>query len=88
MLILALNPGSTSLKLAIFKDKVELNREVIRFGNDVLGLEFNERSEVIKKTIEECVEKFGFCSADFDCVVARGGLLRNVSTGAYEYLKN
>ena len=37
MLILAINPGSTSMKIAIFEDEQEQMRTVIRFDTQVLN---------------------------------------------------
>ncbi len=83
--ILAINPGSTSTKIAIYENETETRRESIE----------HPRSEIEKyKTIadqypmrKEAVLAFlhaaGYSEGNFDAVVARGGTLPPVRSGAY-----
>ena len=85
MLILAINPGATSLKAAIFRDETEVARSVVRFDIEVLNSfkTFEEQNAYRLSAVKEFLEKEHFKSEDFDCVVARGGRLKQVETGAY-----
>lgn len=47
MLILAINPGATSIKAAIFQDEQELTRSVVRFDTDLLQSFQPTRNKVI-----------------------------------------
>lgn len=84
MLILTLDPGSTSLKFALFHNETEQKRNVIRFDQDILGLTLPERAAHCEKLVAEFLRAQGVEIGDIDCVVARGGFLKNLKTGAYE----
>lgn len=85
MLILAINPGATSIKAAIFQDEQELTRSVVRFDTDLLQSfsTYEEQSDYRLSMITEFLSREGYKSSDFDCVVSRGGPLKAVSSGAY-----
>ena len=85
MRILVLNPGSTSLKLAIYEDDVQTHKENIRFAPDKIEAlrdpEF--RLSHCVELLEAYLADHGLRADDFDCAVSRGGLLGSVKTGAY-----
>lgn len=85
MLILAINPGSTSMKIAIFEDEQEQMRTVIRFDTQVLNSfqTQEEQNEYRLNEVSAFLQEKGYKGEDFDCVVARGGDLKQVETGAY-----
>ncbi len=83
--VLALNPGSTSTKIAIYDDRelvFEVNikhnaEELVPFEH--ITDQYDFRKEVIvKKLIEE-----GIDLNSIDCVMGRGGLIKPVPSGAY-----
>ena len=83
MKILALDPGSTSMKLALFEGEHECGREVIRFDEDLLRLPLDQRALRCETLVDEYLGRQGLAPADLDCVVARGGYLKRLKTGAY-----
>lgn len=85
MLILAVNPGATSIKMAIFQDEKEIGRRIVRFDTQVLA-SFSteeEQNEYRLSTVMEFLQAEGYSDKDFDCVVARGGAIKEISSGAY-----
>lgn len=83
--ILAINPGSTSTKVALFDAKKELWREVIRFSNEELA-NYHEvvdqlpmRLESIKSIINDRKTK----TTEIEAVVGRGGLVNPLPSGTY-----
>ena len=86
MKILALNPGSTSTKVALFEDHTELWSETQRYDTDVIG-RFSgvmEQEEFRLEEIRKCLAAHGATVADLDAVVGRGGLLKPIESGTYE----
>lgn len=85
MKILAINPGSTSTKLAAYENNNLLFEETIRhvdqqqmeFANIVDQLSF--RMEKIKEVLQER----GFQLSTLDAVAGRGGMLKPLSSGTY-----
>lgn len=83
--ILAINPGSTSTKLAAFKDQKIVAEETIRhtvqeidqFAGVIDQKDFRE--ELILSFIKE-----NKLEADLEAVVGRGGLLKPIPGGTYE----
>lgn len=85
MLILAINPGATSIKVAVFEDEKELVRSVVRFDTEVLD-SFQTREEqnaYRMSAVTKFLEENGYNGEKLDCVVARGGALKQVKSGAY-----
>ncbi len=84
--ILAINPGSTSTKIAIYEDERPLwvptlhhsHEEISRFEKALDQLEW--RRGLIMKAIEEN----GFNIHDLSAVIGRGGLIKPVPGGVYE----
>ena len=85
MLILVINPGATSIKAAVFQDEQELARDVVRFDTEILNsfTTFEAQSAYRLNMVKEFLTRAGYQSSDFDCAVARGGPLKEVSSGAY-----
>lgn len=83
--LLVINPGSTSTKVAVFKDQLLLWSGTIahsigtlkKFNNIIHQFQFR------KKSIEKAVVNKGFILEEFKAVVARGGLLKPISGGTY-----
>ncbi len=83
--ILVLNPGSTSLKLAIYEDDNAVLNSTIRFSTEDLARmsDPDDRVEIIMGLIEKFLTEQGLSANDFHCVISRGGVLGKVNTGAY-----
>jgi butyrate kinase len=85
LVILAINPGSTSTKLALYEDDREVWSETQRYDVDVLqhypGIPAQEpfRFEEIMKTLATHETDV----SSLDAVVGRGGLLRPIPGGTY-----
>ncbi|SES62600.1 butyrate kinase [Anaerobranca gottschalkii] len=82
--ILAINPGSTSTKIAVYEGKELIKSENLSHSREELKKyskiidQLDFRYEVIEKWLEEN----GFTS--FHSIVGRGGLLRPMESGTYE----
>ena len=85
--ILAVNPGSTSTKLAIYEETRELWRAgVVHRSEDLarfrmLGDQLEYRSAAVRESLSEAP---GGGTGGLAAVVGRGGLLRPLSGGVYE----
>lgn len=85
MKILAINPGSTSTKIAVYDDttpifKLSLHHsaeELADCTDNIIAFEFRTR------VIEEALSEHGVSPADLDAVVGRGGLTRPLISGTY-----
>lgn len=84
--ILAINPGSTSTKIAVFENRKSIlvksiahsNGELVQFKN--VSEQFDFRKEQILKVLES----EGIELNTLDVIVGRGGLVRPVESGIYE----
>ena len=84
-LVLAINPGSTSTKIALYKNETEIfnvsidhpNSEVEKF--EKLLDQLPMRRTLVLDTLREQ----GYKPQDINCVMGRGGLLPPVKTGGY-----
>lgn len=84
-LILAINPGSTSTKIAVYKNEQPLMEKVLRHPiKEISAFEkISDQFEFRKKFIEEAIVEAGIQVSDLDAVVGRGGLLRPIPGGTY-----
>lgn len=84
-LLLILNPGSTSTKLAVYEDDQQRYAQTIRhIAQELEGYAcVYDQQQFRMDTIMKCLEEGGFGKARFDGVIAIGGLLRNVESGVY-----
>lgn len=84
--ILAINPGSTSTKVAVFNGGEKLFSESISHDAKVLA-EFPDLKSQLsyrKEMIDAFLQKSGFAPDSFAAVVGRGGGLLAVEGGVYE----
>ena len=85
MKILVINPGGTSTKISVFKDKVEVFKKNISHTqadlNDFKTVfdQYGYRKDLILDTLKDN----GFTISDFGCVVGRGGLMKAIDGGTY-----
>lgn len=84
--ILAVNPGSTSTKIAVFEGEEEIfrnnithsNKEIEKFDEIIDQLEWRE------SLIKDYLDKEGFSLTEFTAVVARGGMIAPIPGGTYK----
>ena len=95
MLILTINPGSTSTKIGIFngKSNLELDTiyvETVRHSPKDLSAypDMVSQLEYRKTLIEDAIKKAGFDPDALEGFIGRGGLLRPIESGVYEVNEN
>jgi butyrate kinase len=84
--ILAVNPGSTSTKIALFDDETELFSETIHHAAEALK-DFREIQDQLgfrRDTVEKAMADRGYPLPDVDVFVGRGGGILSVAGGTYE----
>lgn len=84
-LVLVLNPGSTSTKIAVYRGTERLAQENLNHDTHMLdGFEkITDQYDYRKDMIIGWLKKNGFNTQDLRAVVGRGGLLRPMPSGAY-----
>ena len=84
--ILAVNPGSTSTKVAIYENENLIFKETISHSNadlekfDKISDQFEFRKEIVLDTIK----KQNFNLRELDAVVGRGGNMKPIEGGTYK----
>ena len=84
-LILAINPGSTSTKIAVYNEEEQLfvknikhsAEEIAKF--DCIAAQYEFRKEIILAEVAQA----GFDVKDFKVIVGRGGLVKPISSGVW-----
>ena len=84
--VLAVNPGSTSTKIAVIKNGETVLRETIYHDHKEVEKYAGilEQVPMRKRVIEETLVRGGVSLGDLSCVVGCGGLLPPVKTGGYK----
>ena len=83
-LILAINPGSTSTKIALFKDEeVVFNESIGHFEETDQYENILQQIPMRKKLVLDKLSEFGYKPEDLSVVMGRGGMLPPVETGGY-----
>ncbi len=83
--ILAINPGSTSTKIAIYDDIKEVSRKTIEHPNNEIS-KYNKTTdqyEMRYKQIMDFLDENNFDKKELSAIVGRGGPLPPVRSGAY-----
>lgn len=83
--ILAVNPGSTSTKIAVFEDEKEILRKTIRHPEDELrGFErIADQRQFRTSLVKQILREEDFPLSSLSAVVGRGGLLKPLKSGTY-----
>jgi len=83
---LAINPGSTSTKIAVFEDEKELFVETLRHTVKELSLFENitKQNEFRKEAILASLKKHKVSLSSLSVIVGRGGLLKPIHSGVFE----
>ncbi len=86
MKILAINPGSTSTKIGIFKNEQEVYSKSVQHDSDELKKfdKIADQKSYRKKYILKTIEEAGLNLAEIDEFVGRGGLVKNLKSGVYK----
>lgn len=85
MKILAINPGATSTKIALYDGNVELWTELLSYSREQLEV-FNspeDEEDLRHDDVVATLEKHKVEITDLDALVGRGGLLHPMSGGAW-----
>ena len=90
MLILTLNLGSTSSKVAVYEDDQERFSETVRHDADLLAKTKMPAEQLgfRKENIFSAIEDAGYKITDFDAVCSRAGLIRLIESGTYEEMRS
>lgn len=84
-LILAVNPGSTSTKFALFKGEELLFEMTLRHTSEEIGRfdKMTDQFSFRKNMIVDAINKAGFDMRSINAVVGRGGLVNPIESGIY-----
>lgn len=84
--ILAINPGSTSTKIAVYENEINVFLKNIKHSTDDLSPfhTIADQYEYRKKSIIEELKLAGQDITTIDCIMARGGLINPIPSGIYE----
>lgn len=84
-LLLVINPGSTSTKVAVYKNREAVYSETLRHTNEEIQKfqrvieQFDYRRKIVMAALDEA----GINPQEIDAVVGRGGLLSPIPGGTY-----
>ncbi|MEL7646523.1 MAG: butyrate kinase [Sedimentibacter sp.] len=83
--ILAINPGSTSTKIALYEDEKEIFTYTINHPVEVIEKFENveDQLQMRRDYVMKYLKEHGYDITDLSAVVARGGMLPPVKSGAY-----
>lgn len=85
MLILAINPGSTSTKIALYEDEKEILVKLLEHEAEEIDRyeKIVDQFEMRKNVVCNFLEENGYDLHNLDAIVGRGGMLPPVKSGAY-----
>lgn len=85
MKILAINPGSTSTKIAVFEDTKPVFTKTLRHSNDEISQfkKIYDQFDFRKKIIIDTLKEENIAVDSLDAVVGRGGLVKPIPGGVY-----
>lgn len=85
-LILAINPGSTSTKIAVFEDHKQIFVTTLRHSSDEISAykTITDQYEFRKDTILKALSENGIDLSTIEVIVGRGGLVKPIPSGVYE----
>lgn len=86
MKILAINPGSTSTKVAVYDDRQLVKELTLRHSTEEIAAwpTVMDQFDFRMKIIVEAVEHAGIELSQIDAVIGRGGLVKPIASGVYE----
>lgn len=86
VLILAINPGSTSTKIALFDGETEIFQKTLRHSaEEIAGYDrIIDQFQFRKDAITDALKENGTDLNQIKIIVGRGGLLRPIPSGVYQ----
>lgn len=83
--ILAINPGSTSTKIAVYKGQELLFKKSIKHKSKIINLfdKVIDQYEFRKDAILNALKEDNIKLPEFDAIVGRGGMLKPIEGGTY-----
>lgn len=83
--ILAINPGSTSTKIAVYENEAEIFEKTLRHSSEEIGKyeTIADQMDFRRNVIEEALTEAGIKVSDLAAIVGRGGLLKPIAGGTY-----
>lgn len=83
--LLTINPGSTSTKISLFEDKKEIMKEELFIDAEEIKdcLLMIEQLDIRMKSVRDFIQRAGIDMKNIDMIVARGGSINGVKSGAY-----
>ena len=90
MIILVINPGSTSTKVALFRDSEKISGENINHSAKMLSGFFRviDQLEFRSNEITEYLEKSNINTSEISAIAGRGGLMKPLESGVYTISKS
>ena len=84
--ILAINPGSTSTKIAVYEGETPLFTKNISHSADEVGKyeKISDQYEFRKNVILDVIREYGINLPEIDAIVGRGGNMKPVQGGTYK----
>ena len=84
--ILAINPGSTSTKIAVFENRDQIFVTTIRYSLEELSGYKNviDQFDFRRESILKALEDNDITMKDINVIVGRGGLVKPIESGVYE----
>jgi len=83
--VLAINPGSTSTKIAVYEDDKPIFKDTLRHSTEELApfKRITDQFDFRKKVIEDALAKGGINIKDLNAIIGRGGLFKPIPSGTY-----
>lgn len=84
--ILAINPGSTSTKIAIYEDTTLVYKKSIKHSTDTIQSfdRIYDQYDFRRRAILDTLDESDYNLNDFNAIVGRGGMLKPIEGGTYK----
>jgi butyrate kinase len=83
--VLAINPGSTSTKIAVYEGDKAVFKETLRHSAEELApfKRITDQFDFRKEVIEKCLAQAGIEVGSLNAIIGRGGLFKPIPSGTY-----
>ena len=84
-IILVINPGSTSTKVALYNGECEINNKSIEHSSEIITrfANINEQLNFRKEAVISYLKEMNVAVSELSAIAARGGVIGELETGAY-----